>query len=319
MRRSRSCRKAALSRAPGRKQFGWGQGSHVDAADRAEDRPDSFPLACVKQLVAANPSVRLSFAASLATHLAIVVIALATLRSTSPPQPLAPARPDEVVHLVWSSERGPGGGGGGGGNRQPEPAQKLRLTGGDATSVPAGEPRTIALQTSPVVPEPIRPLAIPAVSLASATEWLPGSIDAPPAPATGSLGSGGPDGAGSGKGGGDGPGRGPGLRSGLGGGVGGDVFRPGNGVSMPVEIRKGMPQYTADAVRARVQGSIFVDCVVQPTGSCTNIQVKHSFRPAFGLDEEAIKAAAQWRFRPGLREGQPVPVLVTLEIMFTIR
>jgi TonB family protein len=68
-----------------------------------------------------------------------------------------------------------------------------------------------------------------------------------------------------------------------------------------------------------VQGSIFVDCVVQPNGSCTNIQVKRSFRPAFGLDDEAIKAAAQWRFRPGMRAGQPVPVLVTIEIMFTIR
>src|SRR5206468_3528012 len=116
--------------------------------------------------------------------------------------------------------------------------------GDDASSVPAGKPHTIALRTVPSAPEPIRQLTIPAVSLASATEWLPGSIDAPSAPVSGSLGLGGPDGAGSGHGPGDGPGDGPGLRSGRDGGTGGDVYHPGNGVSMPVEIRKGIPQYT---------------------------------------------------------------------------
>ena len=40
---------------------------------------------------------------------------------------------------------------------------------------------------------------------------------------------------------------------------------------------------------------------------------------AAGPDEEAIKAAAQWRFRPGMRRGEPVPVLVTLEIAFSLR
>jgi TonB family protein len=58
---------------------------------------------------------------------------------------------------------------------------------------------------------------------------------------------------------------------------------------------------------------------VQPRGACSDIQVKLSFQPAFGLDEEAIKAAEQWRFRPGSRAGQPVPMLVTIEIAFALR
>ena len=276
-----------------------------------------FPV--VQHSVAADRAVRCSFAVSLASHIAVAALVLAVLRSTAPLPPLPPAARDDVVHLVWSSERGPGGGGGGGGNKHTEPIQKLKLIGHDASSVPAGRPQLISFRPTVSAPEPFRQVLIPAVSLASATEWLPGSIDAPPVPVTGSLGPGGPDGAGSGHGPGDGPGDGSGLRSGREGGIGGDVYRPGNGVSMPIEIRKGIPQYTADAVRARVQGSIFVDCVVQPSGSCTNIEVKRSFRPAFGLDDEAIKAAAQWRFRPGLRSGQPVPVLVTIEIMFAIR
>jgi protein TonB len=90
-------------------------------------------------------------------------------------------------------------------------------------------------------------------------------------------------------------------------------------VTLPIEIRKGTPQYTAEAMRARAQGSIMVECVVQTNGTCTNIRVKHSFNPAFGLDQEAIRAAGQWRFRPGMRRGEPVPVLVTMEIAFALR
>jgi protein TonB len=88
---------------------------------------------------------------------------------------------------------------------------------------------------------------------------------------------------------------------------------------MPTEIRKGTPRYTAEAMHARAQGAITVECVVQTTGVCTNIHVKHSFDPTFGLDQEAVKAAAQWRFRPGTRRGEPVPVLVTMEIAFALR
>jgi periplasmic protein TonB len=90
-------------------------------------------------------------------------------------------------------------------------------------------------------------------------------------------------------------------------------------VTAPTEVRRGTPQYTAAAMHARAQGIIVVECVVQTSGVCTNIRVRSSLNPAFGLDEEAIKAAAQWRFRPGTRRGEPVPVLVTMEIAFSLR
>src|SRR5439155_14395622 len=98
--------------------------------------------------------------------------------------------------------------------------------------------------------------------LAAATESLPGAIEAPPGPPTLSQGPGRDGGAGTGTGPGDGPGRGPGLGPGRDGGTDGGGFRPGNGVTQPIEIRKGTPQYTADAIRARIQGSIIVECVV---------------------------------------------------------
>ena len=63
-----------------------------------------------------------------------------------------------------------------------------------------------------------------------------------------------------------------------------------------------------------------VECVVQPgRQSHGDVQVVRSLDPTFGLDNEAIKAARQWRFKPGMRLGQPVPVLVTIELTFALR
>jgi len=226
----------------------------------------------------------------------------------------------EITRLVWLNEPGPGGGGGGGGNRMKEPPRRAELPGHDAITVPATKPHAPDL-SKPVTTEPDvnRALVIPVATLAAATDTLPGAIDAPPAPPTASQGPGDGGGAGPGHGPGDGQGRGPGLGDGRDGGTGGDGYQPGNGVTMPIEIQKGTPRYTSDAMRARVQGAITVQCVVQTSGVCDRIRVLRSFDPAFGLDAEAIKAAAQWRFRPGTRGGQPVPVIVTMEIAFTLR
>ena len=72
-------------------------------------------------------------------------------------------------------------------------------------------------------------------------------------------------------------------------------------------------------MRARAQDAITVECVVQTTGLYTNLRVLRSFQPSFGLDDEAIKAAAQWRFRPGTRRGRPVPAVIIMQIEFAIR
>ena len=72
-------------------------------------------------------------------------------------------------------------------------------------------------------------------------------------------------------------------------------------------------------MRAKVQGTVLLQCVVKPDGSVGDVQVVRSLDSAFGLDQEAIKAARQWRFAPGMRLGEPVPVLVTIEVTFTLR
>ena len=68
-----------------------------------------------------------------------------------------------------------------------------------------------------------------------------------------------------------------------------------------------------------MQGSVFVECIVQRTGRCTDFRIVRSIEPPFGLDREAIAAAGAWRFKPGTFGGEQVPVLVTIEVAFSIR
>jgi len=54
-------------------------------------------------------------------------------------------------------------------------------------------------------------------------------------------------------------------------------------------------------------------------GACGEVTVVRSLDSVFGLDLEAIKAARQWRFKPGTRLGEPVSVPVTIELDFVLR
>lgn len=88
---------------------------------------------------------------------------------------------------------------------------------------------------------------------------------------------------------------------------------------MPTLIERVPPKYTPDAMRARIQGSVWIECVVQADGTVGNARIIQSLDRRFGLDEEAMAAARRWRFRPGLLNGKPVPVVVTIELMFSVR
>jgi TonB family protein len=218
--------------------------------------------------------------------------------------------------IVWLAEPGPGGGGGGGGNKMPDPPRQAELKGKDKITVPVEKPPAVEPPKPKEEPPKIEQVMIPAQTLAAAENMQPGIIDTgPPTP---SQGSGTAGGAGTGRGTGIGPGSGSGLGPGSGGGTGGGVYQPGNGVTPPVPTYIPKPKYTAEAMRARVQGVVLVECVVQTTGQCTETRVVRSLDPTFGLDAEAINAARLFRFRPGMRQGEPVAVLVTIELSFSL-
>jgi protein TonB len=266
-----------------------------------------------------------AFLMSLAVHAAMAALVVIATRSTSTSHRESSKTAETTnIRMVWLNTPGPGGGGGGGGNQMKEPPRRAELPGHDERTVPAkpnlkAQVSTLTASLEPPDREPVPQVVMPVEIMAQGTQVLPGAMDAPPAAPTNSQGSGKDGGAGTGVGPGDGPSRGRGFGDGLDGGTGGSVYQVGAGVTTPIELRKGMAQYTTEAMRARAQGAISVECVVQPNGVCSNIRVVHAFNPTFGLDQEAIKAAAQWRFRPGMRGGLPVPVLVTLEIAFALR
>ncbi len=244
--------------------------------------------------------------------LAIVIALYAPVPDASGPPP----RTELPKEIVWLSEPGPGGGGGGGGNQSPEPPKKAEVPAKDKISVPVERPPTPKPQKLDEPKEPL--LNIPAKVLGDAEVMNPGLLEGMSTVSL-SQGTGTDGGAGTGAGTGIGPGKGSGLGPGEGGGTGGGVYRPGNGVELPQPVRQVRPNYTADAMRAKVQGTVWVECVVNPDGTVGDVNVTKSLDSVFGLDQEAVKAARQWRFVPGRRFGQPVPVLVTIELTFTLR
>ncbi len=51
----------------------------------------------------------------------------------------------------------------------------------------------------------------------------------------------------------------------------------------------------------------------------TDVVVTKSLDAEYGLDQAAMKAAWQWKFKPATKDGQPVAVRVTLELTFTLK
>lgn len=277
------------------------------------DRPDDVLFGFEEQRLGGAAGV------SVALHIAGAVLAFLILRFWPAPQyaEFVPERlPDD---LIWLVEEGPGGGGGGGGDNTPEPAKKIELPGTEKVSVPVEvepEPEPVTPQEEP---EPPQELLIPAVNTAAAPIEAPRGVvaEAPPTATTAGSGSGpgGGTGTGTGTGSGDGAGLGPGNTRGVGGGE----YDVGNGVTAPRILRQVKPAYTSEAMRAKVQGEVLLRCVVMPDGTVGKVEVIKSLDSVFGLDQEAIKAARQWRFVPGTRLGEPVAVRVTIALDFTLR
>ena len=122
-------------------------------------------------------------------------------------------------------------------------------------------------------------------------------------------------GPGNGSGGGSGPGIGPGGGPGI-----GDVYEPGvGGVSDPELIHEVKPGFTADAMRAKIQGVVVMEVVVLADGSVDPSRIRITRSLDRGLDQQAVMAVSQWRFRPSRRLGKPVASRVTVELAFTLR
>ena len=88
-------------------------------------------------------------------------------------------------------------------------------------------------------------------------------------------------------------------------------------VSPAMVVRELKPQYTIEAIRRKVQGTLILRGTVNQRGVVRDIHVVRSIEPS--LDAEAQKAFALWQYLPATRRGEAVEMVVSVEMRFTLR
>jgi protein TonB len=202
------------------------------------------------------------------------------------------------------------GGGGGGGAHQFVEASKGHVPPIAKTQTVAPQLLTIDHPKLAVAPSVVMPEQIHIADNSIPNMGAPQSTQV----AMASQGTGAGSGFGQGLGGGIGAGHGGGLGSGSGGGYGGGVMSVGGGVSAPQLIHSVPPDFTNEARQANYQGVVSIQLIVDAYGNPENIQVIRHL--GMGLDEKAIEAVRQYKFRPAMYQGHPVPVRLVVDVTF---
>ncbi len=247
---------------------------------------------------------------SISVHAALIVLLLLPiiwrLPSAAEAKPQVDVTPLDISPYMAKLPAGAqkAGGGGGANDHTPAPVNKGRIPKFKMTQF---TPPQIHPQPQPKLPMDPSLLGPPDLKIASN---LPAIGDPLANTAGESLGHGEGTGIGSGTGGGLGPG--------SGGGTGGGEFRAGvNGVGTPSCIYCPDPQYSDEARKAKWQGTVVLDVVISADGRA--IRITPIKGPGLGLEEKAIEAVRQWRFRPALGpNGKPVNVRIPIEVTFRL-
>jgi protein TonB len=227
------------------------------------------------------------------------------------------------------------GGGGGGGREDPKPASFGKTPQASLTVpqvvAPDPKPPTIKNPSLPVaatlVADPM--LVPPDARVLPYGDFKSKSTDPSSGPGTG-------NGIGTGRGGGIGPGDGGGIGPGRGGNIGGGDRNDGGGgpggggggtdynkvfsgkdVSSKARVlSKPEPQYTEDARKNQIVGTVVLRAVFTSGGQVSNIRAVSGL--PFGLTERAIAAARQIKFSPATKDGHPVSMYIQLEYNFNL-
>jgi len=234
---------------------------------------------------------------------AIVLILIVAASKHSPLTQMMPVRDTPVYLPVHIHMRGLTGGGG---QRSPLPPSKGR------PPQPARRvftpPVMTVQETHPLIEMP--PTVLSAVDTQLPSFNLPlGSLTGVSGPPSGGPGANGGVGYGSHGGNGD--------KDGPGGGDGdGFTGLHGRNVTQPVLLSRNDPEYSDEARKAKLQGVVELGIEVNAAGQVTNVRVLQSL--GLGLDERAVAAVRQWKFRPGTLNGKPVTTRAVVEVNFRL-
>ena len=255
----------------------------------------------------------ISGSASLTLHVLAIATLLLLAGRTSVTVTHSPVRAASALLVPldiesYVSELKPGGGGGG--QHDPEPASLGRLV--RFAQEQFAPPTPVVRADNPKLE--VEPTLVgPEITLPKSNLPMVGDPNGVPGAPSGGPGSGG--GIGSGDRGGVGPGHGP--YYGPGNGFGPPVFRSdGAGVTPPQVIYRVEPEFTDAARKARYQGTVTVAIIVDAQGHVRDPRITQPV--GMGLDEEALKAVMLWKFKPGTKDGHPVPVFAQILVTFRL-
>jgi TonB family protein len=258
-----------------------------------------------------------SIAFSAGAHAAVIaLIAFFVWSARLHVRGLAPAQTTALELKPWlpltQHQKLTMGGGGGGGDHEVVQASKGKLPRFAREQI--ASPRIVRNDNPKLAVEPtiVMPRNIQLRDAEMPNLGLPTSTQVRMA----SNGTGANAGMGSGHNGGLGSGDGSGLGPGTAGGTGGGVYHVGGGVSAPTVLSAVDPEYSDEGRRAKYTGIVVVALVVDAQGSPQNVHVVRHL--GMGLDEKAVEAVRQYKFKPAEYQGRPVPVEVNIEVNFRI-
>jgi TonB family protein len=266
---------------------------------------------------------------SILVHLTVfLLLAIPITRNIIVGDPLIPG--EILIRFYQKGATGPGGGGGGGGSGGRKPTTYIRARIEEPQPERPPQPRE-----APIAPRELPPLVfgddLDVPDLPTDTEMLFGTVfspDAVPSPGLSftagadmggidtepSSGTGG--GIGGGEGTGVGEGKGWGVGPGEGGGFGGGQYQPGGWDIEPTLVEEVEPEYPAQAIEHSVRGELIVQVLVKTDGSTTVLRVLKSL--PHGCVDAAIAAARKWRWKPALKDGQPVEAAAIITFEFDL-
>jgi TonB family protein len=86
------------------------------------------------------------------------------------------------------------------------------------------------------------------------------------------------------------------------------------GLTPPVLVRQARMSYTPEAMRAKIQGTVELVITVGADGGVRDAMVTKSLDAKTGMDDEAVAASAQAVYQPGILDGKPVAVRLTMSL-----
>jgi len=159
----------------------------------------------------------------------------------------------------------------------PKPQRREAIPERKAKKIPMPDP-------TPEDPEPIVPdeIEVPELNLPVDLDAVFGIPDAPPAPFGG-----------------------PGVER-----LGGDILPP-------VKVNAPRPRYTEEARKARIQGVVLLETVIDALGNVTQVRVLKGL--PMGLTESAVETVGEWTYKPATRDGSPVAVYLNVVVNFSLQ